>query len=187
MLYLSVSALKRPSCTIRGVGSCSGSPGSRLKCTEVSCCFSWDSSSLLASFDFGGTASFTSANTSGASSGRVSHTSETPRYWQRARGSGHRPCSASLGESVAPPTRGARPLLTTPPTGSFRVPHAPKGATLACRPAPLCRLPGPSTARAARTARLSSESSTNIQCGRIWRLRSICFTWRGREGAAEYQ
>lgn len=32
---------------------------------------------------------------------------------------------------------------------------------------------------------MSSESSTNIQCGRIWRLWRICFTWRGTMDAAE--
>lgn len=61
--YLSVSARKRPSCTTGGGGACSGSPGSRLSWTKVSCCLEWGSSSLLDSSDLGGTSSVsTSAN-----------------------------------------------------------------------------------------------------------------------------
>lgn len=74
------------------------------------------------------------------------------------------------------------------PTCPSCVRHAPKDHILAPqagRQAPVPHPPGARTARAASTARLSSESSTNIQCGRIWRLWRICFTWSRRKGAAE--
>lgn len=65
---------------------------------------------------------------------------------------------------------------------SFCVGHLSKGHTLTCRQQTGSSpgLPGLSTARATSTALPSRESSTNIQCGRIWRRRRICFTWRGR-------
>lgn len=91
----------------------------------------------------------------------------------------------SLGDVrlVTPPPTPSWPgsgLVITPPATSICVPHASKGHALTHRQAISAPgLPGLSTASAPRTARLSSESSTNIQCGRIWRLRRICFTWEG--------
>lgn len=183
--YLSVSARKRPSCTIRGGGLCSGSPGSRLGWTGVSCCLGWDSS-LLDSSDLCGTASFsTPAGHSEVSLGRAFGTLTHGQRAQRAWGAVHWPGGVSLGgvRLVPPPPAPSWPrsgLGITLPAGSIWVPHASKGHALTHRQAISAPgLPGLSTARATRTARLSSESSTNIQCGRIWRLRRICFTWEG--------
>lgn len=97
----------------------------------------------------------------------------------------HWPSGVSLGDVrlVPPPPTPSWPesgLVITLPASSIGVPHASQGHALAHSQAISAPgLPGLSTARATRTARLSSESSTNIQCGRIWRLRRICFTWEG--------
>lgn len=65
-LHLSVSARKRPSCSVSGGGPCSGR--SWLCSCWLSSVFCWDSP-LLHSSDVGGTAFFsTSVNSSGLSS-----------------------------------------------------------------------------------------------------------------------
>lgn len=183
--YRSVSARKRPSCTIRGGGLCSSSPESRLGWTGVSCCLGWGSS-LLDSSDLCGTASFsTPARQSEVSLGRAFG---TLGHGQRAWGALCTGRVVSIREMSVwpfshPPTSSwpGSGLVITPPASSICVPHASKGHALTHRQAISAPgLPGLSTARAPRTARLSSESSTNIQCGRIWRLRRICFTWEGR-------
>lgn len=139
--YLSVSACKRPSCIIRGRGLCSGSLGSGVCWTGVSCCLGWDSS-LLDSSDFGGTASFsTSANQS-----------EVSLCWARtpiwdpqilAEGTGisvHCPGDVSLGgvhlvTSTPSPSWPGSSLVITPPASSIFVCHTSKGHTPAHRQA----------------------------------------------------
>lgn len=135
-LYLSVSARRRPSCTIRGGGSCSGSLGSPFGWTRVSCCLCRDSSSLLDSSDLGGTASFSpSANPSGVSSGRGELPFGPPDSGGGRRALGTRQ-SVSVWEmsiwsrahrlppaQVKPGPHGPRPLpalfvFATPPRGS---------------------------------------------------------------------
>lgn len=188
-LYRSVSALKRLSCTIRGAGPCSGSTGSRLCWPGLCCGLCWESPSSLSSSDLSETASF-STSAARRRELRQGHNAclGPPDPSKGVRGIGCPPGSAGMGDIhlVTPPPAPACPCPAWPPPAPFdvhRAQQAPHPRWQEARGTPL--LPGPSTARAARTARLSSESRTNIQCGRIWRLRRICFTCRGREGAAE--
>lgn len=87
-LYLSVSARKRPSCTIREGVPCSGSPRRGLGSAGVSCCLGSDSSALLASSDFGRTASSsTSANPRGIELRQGENAHLGPQHWQKTRDS----------------------------------------------------------------------------------------------------
>ena len=138
-LYLSVSARKRPSCTIREGVPGSGSPRRGLCSAGVSCCLGSDSSVLLASSDFSGTASFSaSANPRGVELRQDENAHLGPQHRQKTWDSGHRTGRVSLGDvhlatspSLAPSLGWAS--LTTPPTCPIGVRHAPKDHTLAPR------------------------------------------------------
>lgn len=141
-LYLSVSARKRPSCTIREGVPCSGSPRRGLRSAGVACCLGSDSA-LLASSDFGGTASFSaSANPRGVELRQGKNAGLGPQHRQKTRDSGHRPGSVSLGGihlATSPflaPSLGWASLTTpppdllvfaTPPRITRRGPHAQAG------------------------------------------------------------
>lgn len=151
-LYLSVSARKRLSCTIRGGDPCSGSPGSRLNWTKVSCCLDWGSSSLLDSSDLGGTASVsTSAKPSdwgevrqggNAHLGSPNTSPNTGGKAQGAKALGTRQAVPVWDRPVWPrPTRSFPPLQSLTPTG-----HAPSRPHLcSSRPRRGFTLAGPPT------------------------------------------
>lgn len=124
-LYLSVSARKRPSCTTGDGGACSGSPGSRLSWTKVSCCLDWGSSSLLDSSDLSGTSSVsTSANPSDWGELRQGKDAHLGHPQTPGRGRKALDAQPFLHAPVKP-----NPPLTTPPTGPRCARHAPNGVT----------------------------------------------------------
>lgn len=118
-LHLSVSARKRPSCTINGGGPCSG--GSWLCRAWLSCGFCWDSS-LLHSSDFGETAFFSaSTNSSRLSSRWTRRPFRTPDGQGKGRAANYQFMFATP-PGPHPPTRPAvsnpaypRPAQPAPP------------------------------------------------------------------------